>query len=64
MVEEVSDLDADGTIRGRLLPLHRPLGLHQLWLFKTIKPHTHVQRVSLLVPLPQFLQKGLQSKET
>ena len=55
LVEEISDLHADGPVPGRLCPLPGPPDTPLLWILGGGEPRDHVQRLSLLVPLPRIL---------
>ena len=59
LVEEISDLDANGPVSGRLPSLPGPTDTPVLWLLSGCEPRHHVQRLSLLVPLPRILPRQI-----
>ena len=63
VVEEVPDLDADDSVPGGVQSLHPGIVSSHLRLLSWSQPDPHVQRLSLLVPLPQVLQESLQQKQ-
>ena len=59
LVEEISHLDANGPVHGRLRSLSGAPDTPHLWVLPGGEPRDHVQRLSLLVPLPCFLPRQI-----
>ena len=63
LVEEVSHLNANDSIPDRLLSLHSSPHIAHMRLLSRSQPYHHVQRLSLLVPLPCLLQTDVHNQE-